>query len=224
MLKILNTASHLSISFLPATPQGWVTCTRSRTLSSGVRTPSQVVGLQGPHLDHQALPYAASGDHGLRGSVAPPLLTSPLVLSSLGRMFPDVQARQAGQPRVGKQAPLQTAHRIHIRTEIGGAELSPGLLMGSTRKIWVDQKIQTAWLLEALHLWEPEPLFLPGKEKGSPNTRIFRSVDVLGYWTCTVRIKKRGGIVFVVAVTKETVIIINNNVSMCWVCLTNLFD
>lgn len=129
-----------------------------------------------------------------------------------------------GSPGWGSKHLFKQHIAFTLETEIGGAELSPGLLMGSTRKIWVDQKIQTAWLLEALHLWEPEPLFLPGKEKGSPNTRIFGSVDVLGYWTCTVRIKKRGGIVFVVAVTKETVIIINNNVSMCWVCLTNLFD
>lgn len=166
------------------------------------------------------------GDHGLRGSVAPPLLALPLGLRSLGHMFPDVQATQTGQasqPRVGKQAPLQTTHRIHIKTEIGGTELTPGLLMESTRKIWVDQKVQTAWILLALHPWEAEPLFLPGKEKGSPNTRIFGSVDVLEYWTCTVTIKKRGGNVFVVVVTKETVIVINN-VSMCWVCLTNLFD
>lgn len=59
LLKILNTASHLSPPSNTAR-QGSVTCKRSRTSEPRSPDSSQVVGLQGPHLHHQAFPCAAS--------------------------------------------------------------------------------------------------------------------------------------------------------------------
>lgn len=77
-----------------------------------------MLGLQGPRLDHQARPWGGTpATTGFGGLVAPPLLTLPLVLSSLGRMFPDVQAtqtRQASQPR-GEEPGTSSDNTQHSR-------------------------------------------------------------------------------------------------------------
>ena len=96
------------------------------------------------------------------------------------------------------QTPLHTTHSGHSEPEIRFIGLILCLLMKFTLKIWVDQKIQEAWLLpsQALSLWK-ENHCQPGsglsisrspeREKQSfwmPKSQTIQNVDVLEYCTC----------------------------------------